>query len=194
MPFALPLGLLLPMPDSPSVHPETLAAHLARAPLPLDYALRCATDVAAVLRELHQHGAVHGAISLDTICLQPAGATLGPRQARPESLPARDVAAFGTVLYAMLTGHPFTAGEVPSRSKSAPRNSREGLRLAALGLAAKCMGAEETGRPDMRQVLTEVRLTRVQVNQYPAIEAVRAAPTDHQRPAPRPGPRLVDEP
>jgi hypothetical protein len=197
------------MPEPQPKREEALAARLQRASLPLAYALRCATDVAAALRELHEAGAAHGGVAADAIYLSAAGATLAALEEPRNSAAIDDVAAFGAVLFEMLTGEPPSAGEPPAAPAPAPRHSREGVRNAALRLATKCMRAAETGHPDMRQVVTEVRLLGVQANQYPAGDpaprpagprgiaarrhGARPAPSaSRQRSAPPLGPRLVD--
>jgi serine/threonine protein kinase/Tol biopolymer transport system component len=55
---------------------ETLAARLARGPLPLDQALRCAIDVADALDQAHRRGIVHRDLKPGNIMLTTRGAVL----------------------------------------------------------------------------------------------------------------------
>ena len=55
---------------------ETLAAWLAKGPLPLDQALRCATEIAAALDCAHRAGIVHRDVKPANIMLTKAGAKL----------------------------------------------------------------------------------------------------------------------
>ncbi|MFN8060405.1 MAG: protein kinase [Vicinamibacterales bacterium] len=55
---------------------ETLAARLARGPVPLDLALRTAIDVAAALALAHRHGIVHRDLKPANVMLGPTGAKL----------------------------------------------------------------------------------------------------------------------
>ena len=55
---------------------ETLAARLAKGPLPLDQSLRCATEIAAALDRAHRAGIVHRDVKPANIMLTKAGAKL----------------------------------------------------------------------------------------------------------------------
>ena len=81
---------LVEMAEIAEAHQDSLAERLARAPLSLGEALRCATEVAAALRDLHRQGLAYGAVSSQLIEMGRAGATLRPTGAlkRLEDRPA----------------------------------------------------------------------------------------------------------
>jgi serine/threonine protein kinase len=122
---------------------ESLAERMARAPLPVEEALRYAIGIATCLRDLHRHGLVYGAVSSQSILLDPAGASL-----RSSCGLARlggrhpDVAGFGAVL-----------GEMRRRvvGPEAPCEKLERL-------AMRCQ--EETA--DMQKVLIALRLLAIE--------------------------------
>jgi hypothetical protein len=135
---------------------ESLAERLASGVLPVPYALICATDVASTLRDLHQKGLAHGEVNLGSIRLSESGARLQPRGSRTRLADTRsDVAAFGAVLYEMMTGL-----KPPSDVKSAvftpvtTAMDMGDVRTDAIRLAEKCLD----GSPDMKQVLIELRI------------------------------------
>jgi serine/threonine protein kinase len=120
-------------------HRESLADRMGRAPLPAEEALRYAIRIATCLRDLHRHRLVHGAVSSQSILLDPAGASL-----RGDGGLARlgdghaDVAGFGAVLEEM------------RRRMVGPEALCEKLET----LAMRCQ--EETA--DMQNVLVALRL------------------------------------
>lgn len=149
-----------------AVREETLAERLTEGPLPLAFALHCATDVAAVLRELHLDGRAHGAVTPDSILLRPSGGVLPPPSFRSDQAsPHADVAAFGSVLYEMLAGCKPPEG-VGAPSGPVPRTGPAGLRAAATRLAIRCLASPADARPAMQQVVTEVRLLWVMAREF----------------------------
>jgi hypothetical protein len=122
---------------------QTLADMLARGPLPFAAALRCATEIAAALRDLHAQGRGHGRVEAGSVVIGLPGAQLLPsRSYWEEGLPARDIREFGALLSRMLTG-----------TDSSPA----GVRAAALQVAARCAG-EGGAQPSLRYVVMELRL------------------------------------
>jgi hypothetical protein len=136
-------GNLIEMAERVEAHQDSLAERLARAPLSLDEALRCATEIAAALRDLHRQGLAYGAVSSQLIEMGRAGATLRPTGALKRLGDGRgDVAAFGAVLDEMLR-RAETAGIPPDT-----------LREEAGALARRCSNES----PAMQQVLITLRL------------------------------------
>jgi len=154
-----------------------LSDQLAEGSLPLGLALDWAVDVASALCELHWSGRYHGAVAADSVMLGPGGATLlSPRELAGEAGQGRDVAAFGALLHEMITGRkPGGGAESP---RAVPRQGRAGLRRSASHLALRCVEACDGSRPNMPQVLTELRLFRVLARQWDAESA--AAPRGQQ--------------
>ena len=149
------------------VREESLASRLVQGPLPLPFALRCATDVAAVLRQLYRAGQAHGAVSLASVVLRSTGAALLPPNSLVRDANSRaDVAAFGTVLYQMLTGtNPPPGGFPAAPAERAPHADLPGLRAAATRLAAKCLATPPDKAPTIQMVVTEVRLLNLLARQ-----------------------------
>ena len=86
--------------------------------LPLEEALRRATSLAEVLRQMHRDGVVSGCLDpnhilwdKDDVKLARNGASgmsayLAPEQVRGEGADARsDIFAFGAIVYELLSGH-----------------------------------------------------------------------------------------
>jgi hypothetical protein len=124
--------------------------------------MRYATEVAAVLREIHEQGGTHGQVIAANIAIRRQGAVLLPsRSAWDRGDSARDTREFGTLLFHMITGAPPRPGDPPASSRPpASRTSAAGLRASALQVAASCL-AEAALQPTMQQVLTELRLLGV---------------------------------
>jgi hypothetical protein len=140
---------------------ESLAERLARCPLSLTEALRCATEIAAALRDLHQHGLAYGAVSSQLIEMGAPGAALRPTGGLKRLGDGRgDVTAFGAVLLEMLR-------------REAKAGEPESLRGAVRALALRCQDES----PDMRQVLIALRLLMLQARQCAAPARPVARPT-----------------
>jgi DNA-binding helix-hairpin-helix protein with protein kinase domain len=164
---------------------ESLASRLAQGPLPLPLALRCATDVAAVLRELYRTGQAHGDVSPASVVLRSTGAALLPPSSSVREADSRaDVAAFGTVLYQMLTGSiPPLSGPLASPAERVPNAGPSGLRTAATRLAAKCLATPPEQAPNIQMVVTEVRLLNLLARQSGAESPAKTRRTPHGRAA-----------
>jgi serine/threonine protein kinase len=147
--------------------------------------------VAAALRELHQAGRTHGAVSPASVVLRSSGATLLPpnslaRQADPRA----DVAAFGAMLYEMLTGgKPPRGGLAAAAGERAPHAGPTGLRAAATRLAAKCLAARPDQAPTIQMVVTEVRLLNVRAQQLGDQSPAPPQPAPIPAPAASPAPK-----
>jgi ribosomal protein S27AE len=158
------------------VHEESLANRLARGPLPLPLALRCATDVATGLRELYRAGRAHGDVSPASVVLRSTGAALLP----PDGLvsdanPRTDVAAFGTVLHQMLRGNePPQGGRLATVSPA-------GLHAAATRLASKCLATPREQAPSIQMVVSEVRLLNLLARQSAAKARAQPRRAPHGR-------------
>jgi serine/threonine protein kinase len=173
---------------------ESLGSRLAQGPLPLPFALRCATDVAAALRELHRAGLAHGEVSPASVVLRPSGAALLPPNGLVGEANSRaDVAAFGAVLYEMLTGgKPPSGGHLAAPAERVPEAGLPGLRAAATRLAAKCLATAPDEVPSTQMILIEVRLMNVLAQQLgaksPAPPQPPPPPAPPQLAPPRPAP------
>ena|GEM_PF-5515738 len=178
------------------VQPETLARRLSQGALPLGYALRCATDIAASLRDLHEEGRLHGSVNAQSVVVTNTGARLLPPHDRARYTAAgAEVAAFGALLYEMVAGAKPSPRATPPFPAVASRNTPKGLRLAATRLASKCLRSTSDSFTEMQKVLTEVRLLGLQseIRQSPAafqplrawggLERRALAPAGPRRPA-----------
>jgi hypothetical protein len=168
--------------SGPAEPAETLAGVLASGPLPLAAGLRCAHEIATQLRDMHQQSRACGNLTASSIVMSGSGARLLPsRSFWDEAAPLRDLQAFGTVFYQMLTATlpPATQTSADIRVHG-PRSGPTRLRSAALMLALNCRGSKGA-RLSMQQVATEVRLLGVLLRQYES----------DARNAPAPGPFLV---
>ncbi len=125
---------------------ETIAARLKNGPLPVDQALRYASQIAAALAEAHEHGIVHRDLKPGNIMLVKSGvkvldfglatwegddtltgsrmvmgtpAYMAPEQREGKPADARtDIYSFGCVFYEMLTGARATSDRKPVPSKT----------------------------------------------------------------------------
>ena len=146
---------------------QKLSEILERGPLALEPALRCATDIASALREMHQDGRTHGAVNPDHIVIRTSGAMLLTPERRAYTDPLEDLSGFGNALYAMLTGRSAVSEEmrlVPA--KPAILKGPPAVRAATMRVAERCLTAERDTAPDFQKILTEVRLLHVMAKQF----------------------------
>jgi hypothetical protein len=156
---------------------RNLAEILADGPLPLEAALRHATEIATALREMHLDGRAHGSVEAQHVYIKSGAAILVTPERRGYPDPLDDLAGFGMVLYAMLTGKP--PGEelrlIPG--KPPVMKGPAAVRAAATRLAEKCLTAERETAPDLQKILTEVRLLHVMSKQFqPEASSLFAVP------------------
>jgi hypothetical protein len=156
--------------------PGSLAERLLQGTLSLDEALRCAVDIAAALRELHENGRVHGRVEPQNILLNSIAKLEEPAVRVVRATPGDDIAAFGRVLHQMLTGQePPASQPMPAKGRWQPGPS--GIRAGAMRLAARCREAGP-GRPlTMQRVSIEVRLLRLTAKHTPGCATVPDPPT-----------------
>jgi DNA-directed RNA polymerase subunit M/transcription elongation factor TFIIS len=136
----------------------------------LPFALRCAEDVAAALKELYRAGRAHGEVSPTTVVLHRTGAALLPPKGRVREGNSRaDVPAFGAVLYQMLSGSkPARGGLVAAPEEPVPDAGPAGLRAAAMRLAVKCLARPPEQAPTIQMVVIEARLLNMRARQLGA--------------------------
>jgi hypothetical protein len=137
--------------------------------MPLVAALRCASDVAKILSELHQQGRPHGRLTPASVVMKESGAELLPSRAQWEQgAEEHDVAAFGALLYEVIMGAkpPVDASAGTFRAPG-PNSGLLGIRAAAMRLAGKCLGYFPVTL-SMQQAATEVRLLWVVARQFEA--------------------------
>jgi hypothetical protein len=139
--------------ETKCVGSRTLAERLSEGPIPADEGLRYAALLGDALRDLHDSGKSHGAVSPETILITADGLELAPpaETAEPSDIPA-DIFAFGTVLGEMLGGPRQLAGDAPADGF--------GTEDHGIGqLIANCMARDPADRlPSMRKVLLELKL------------------------------------
>lgn len=136
-------------------------------PMPLEAALRHATEIATALREMHLDGRAHGAVEPQNIFLKSGEAILVTPERRGYPDPLDDLTGFGVVLYAMLTGRAPATEElrlVPGKPPVV--KGQAAVRSAATRLAERCLTAERDTAPEMQKILTEVRLLHLMSKQF----------------------------
>jgi hypothetical protein len=151
---------------------------LARGPLSLTAALRCATDVGRILHEMHMQNRAYGKIVPASVVLRASGAELLPsRGLWDQATLERDIHGFGELLYQVVTGLkvPVDASAALFRS-AAPPSGPAGIRAAALRLAGKCLDLLSV-KLTMQQASTEVRLLWVVARQLEAAGVRESAPS-----------------
>jgi len=137
----------VPIDDVTEAVQESLADRIARGPLPLQVALRCAIEIAGTLRDMHAQGLVYGAVSSHLIILHQAGAALRQTGGLTHLGDGHgDVTAFGAVLREMV------------RREADGDGGLQALRGEMRALAVRCR--EEA--LDMKQVLIALRLLALQ--------------------------------
>jgi len=140
-----------------------LARRLSHGALPLGYALRCATDVASSLRDLHEEGRLHGSVNADSVVVTETGARLLPPNGQARyAVAGADISGFGGLLYEMVTGAKPSPRATPPLPALTSRNTPKGLQIAATRLASKCLRSTSNSFTEMQKVLTEVRLLGLQ--------------------------------
>jgi len=161
-----------------------LADLLKQGPLPLVSALRCAAEVARGIHDLHLEGRAHGRLSAATVVMRESGAELvTSRMAFEPAVGERDLVSFGALLYELILGvKPPTDAPAGMFRLSGGSAGLAGVRVSAVRLAGKCLGALGVTL-SMQQAATEVRLLWVVARQLEA--------SGEQEPPPVPAPFLV---
>jgi len=160
--------------ESESEEPvDRLSAVGAGSVLPLATALGSATGVAAALRDRHGEIPVPTNDWSDGVRVGLRGAVLdGDEHSSQPSGQDSDIAAFGDLLYELMTG------SRPPRDLSRvvlprARVGAEGVRSAATRLALRCLAGE---RPNVQRILTEMRLYSLMARQSAASVHAKAKP------------------
>jgi hypothetical protein len=143
-----------------STEPETtLAERLRQGPLSIAYALQCATDIAAAMRQMHAQGRTHGRVCAEAVLLRETSARLAPGPGTRSQ--GEDVAAFGTLLYQLLHGCEPPA-EVAVKSL-------DNVIAAATDVAYRCLNCTSgESSLDMRRAVTEIRVLALLARQRAA--------------------------
>ncbi|MFY9723948.1 MAG: protein kinase [Bryobacteraceae bacterium] len=157
---------------------QTLSQRLTQGRLPFDEALRYAMMLAETLRNLHDTGQIHGAVSPDRIVLADSNVELSPAvpadeitpYSAPEVVsgrpvePVSDIFSYGAVLYEMLTGRVAFEGATPAALAMNIVNSQPVSTgsPAADRLLASCLAKDPASRSQrMHKVILELKLLAV---------------------------------
>ena len=150
---------------------------MTKGRIPLVAGLKCATEIAKVLSDLHQQGHAHGRVTPSSVILTDSGADLLPTRAGWEQdALEHDVSSFGAVLYEIIMGSkpPLDASAGSFRAPG-PKPGLIGVRSSAIRLAGKCLGYFPVTL-SMQQAATEVRLLWVLARQLEADGATEPPP------------------
>lgn len=171
--------LVLLMQAPMSIELRTLSQRLAEGKLSVADSLRLAMSLAEALRNLHDDGRVHGALTPSRIQLTASGVELVPLQTpqrdvtpytSPEVLRGRladarsDIFSFGAILFEMITGRPPFEGATPEVLTAAifntPAPPTGSARLDAL--IANCLAKDPALRwQRIQKAQMELRLLTV---------------------------------
>ncbi len=167
------------LPESATNTSQTLDQRLAEGAIPAAQALRYAITLGEALRQMHDAGQVHGAVSPVDITvsgtrleLRPTAAPAGgatpytaPELLQGHPADARsDIFSFGAVVYEMVTGRPAFQGDNPTALAEAishavpPSTGNPGIDL----FLATCLAKDPAARFErMQKLLLELKLLAV---------------------------------
>jgi len=162
-----------------TIERRTLAECLGQGRLSASEGLRLALDAAQAIRDLHEDGRVHGALTPFAIELTPAGVELQPGRLQrgvptpytaPELLQGRepdarsDIFSFGAILFEIVTGRWPFEGDTPEalaaslQSAPVPRTGNATLD----SLMTNCLAKEPAARwQHIRRAQLELKLASV---------------------------------
>jgi hypothetical protein len=145
--------------------------------MPLVGGLRCATEVAKALSDLHQQGRTHGRVTAANVLIKESGGeSVLARGHWEESAPDYDVTAFGALLYEMILGaRPPVDASAGNFRAPGSNSGMVGVRASAIRLAGKCLGYFPISL-SMQQAATEIRLLWVLARQLEAGGAAEPPP------------------
>jgi hypothetical protein len=133
---------------------RTLANRLSEGRMCVEEALHYATLLGETLRQFHDIGKVHGAVSAETILLTDNGIELMPAPAAQDGAEdvSSDIFGFGTVLCEMLTSPRFLRGGNPADAQPIQNPAMERL-------IAGCLARDSAERlPSMQKAMLELKL------------------------------------